>query len=544
MNRDQLSELLSAYLDGEVDDRERALVERVLREDASARRLLEELRRTVNAVGSLPRHAAPPTLAADLDARLERAELLGGAETHPVPIQERRAPWTAWLAMAAMLGVVVVAGWWFLLDRGQHGVGRAENKVATADARRERVAADGPAPPSAAIGPAGREALASRAAALTVESQMAAGVDPAALTRQSFAPETVRLQVVAVNAAERDALAERLIKRLSEQKTENLAKRGSRAGRSKEPVDSFFLVGKAGVNFDDPQQRQVLVRVPRSQAAQVVDDLTAVAGSEDRVALQAGPIAVRGAASARNLLQMVGQMPPEADAAAKEPKPTEGESKTEFADKRAERAGGPVESAKKPADSNRFDPLSGLMKIVGLDADALSRRSGRIGERIGKTGNADEEARRETGSVAAAQARGKAPDADTPASSGAAASPQPTSPEKKDIAESAPDTTTEESRSLVRRRQVAAEKALARAKTAKDTSTVRKETVGAFKESESVRLGAAGAKGAAGGAGETGTVVKQDDYVTIVIEFVVPSTQPKPPPTPKPTTVPASKSSQ
>lgn len=544
MNRDQLSELLSAYLDGEVDDRERALVERVLREDAPARRLLEELRRTVHAVGALPRHAAPPTLAADLQAQLERAELLGGAETHTVPVQERRAPWTAWLAMAAMLGVVVVAGWWFLVDRGQHGFGRAENKVATADARRERVAADGSAPPSATIGATGKDAVASRTAAPTVESQLAAGVDPAALTRQSFAPEAVRLQVVAVNAAERDALAERLVKRFSEQKTENLAKRGGRTGRSREPVDSFFLVGKAGVNFDDPRQQQVLVRVPRSQAAQVVDDLTAVAGSEDRVALQAGPIAVRGAASARNLLQMVGQMPTEADAVAKEPKPTEEESKTEFADKRTEPPGGPVESAKKPADSNRFDPLSGLMKIVGLDTDALSRRSGHIGERIGETGNEDEEARRDTGSVAAATALGETSDADTPASLGAAASPQPTPPEKKDLAESAPDTATEESRSLVRRRQVAAEKALARAKTAENTSAVKKETVGAFEESESAWLRAAGARGATGGSDETGATAKQDDYVTIVIEFVVPSTQPTPPPTPKPTTVPASKSTQ
>jgi hypothetical protein len=377
-----------------------------------------------------------------------------------------------------------------------------------------------------------------------VESQLAAGADPAALTRQSFAPETVRLQVVAVNAAERDALAERLVKRMSEQQTENLAKRSGASG-SKQPVDSFFLVGKAGINFDDPRQQQVLVRVPRSQAAHVVDDLTAVAGSEDRIALQAGPIAVRGAISARNLLQMVGQAPSEADSVAKEPKSSEAESKIAFAGKQAEPAGGPVESAKKPADSNRFDPLSGLMKIAGLDTDALSRRSGRIGDRIGKTGSAED-------------------------------SPQPISPEKKYLAESTPDTATEESRSLVQRRQAAAENAPAKnlsrnlnegatgglpasaradklpvapdseisskAKTAEDTSDVKKEAVVAFQESESAGLGAGGANGAA--AGETVAAVKQDDYVTIVIEFVVPATQSKPPPAPKPKPVPASKSSK
>lgn len=508
MNRDQLSELLSAYIDGEVDDRERALAERVLREDASARQLLEELRRTISLVASLPRHAAPPTLAADLDAQLERAELLGVDGVPPARIPERGTPRMTWMAMAAMLGVVVIAGWWFLADYGPHRRESVESKIVTADADRGRTAAEKPTPPAAVV-PSGPGALASRAPSLTVESQLAAGVDPAALTRQSFEPEAVRLQVVAMNTGERDALAEKVVKRLSEQRTENLAKRRSGTGGAKEPVESFFLVGKPGVNFDDPKQQQVLVRVRRSKTAQVVDDLTAVAGSEDRVALQAGPISVRGAASARNLLQMVGKRPPEADttvATAKpgETKPTKAESKTASADDRLKRAAGSVGTEEKSGTSKRFDLLNGLAKVVGLDPDSLARRGGAAGEQAA------------TPPPASPAAVGAG------ANVGAEVSSQRTLAEKKSLDRTAPDSTTEESRSLVKRRELAAEKAQAKAKAAKDAPAANRRS-----------------------AGEEDALEQEDGYVTIVIEFVVPSLQPKPvPPTTKPRTDPASKSTR
>ena len=77
MDMERLGEQLSAYLDGELSEQEKALVERALREDAGARRLLDELRRMAANVESLPRHAAPDSILEDVRFQLERSELLG-----------------------------------------------------------------------------------------------------------------------------------------------------------------------------------------------------------------------------------------------------------------------------------------------------------------------------------------------------------------------------------------------------------------------------------------------------------------------------------
>ena len=59
IDREQLGEWLSAYLDGELSEEQTTVVERLLREDASARQSLDALRRASELVPSLPRHAAP-----------------------------------------------------------------------------------------------------------------------------------------------------------------------------------------------------------------------------------------------------------------------------------------------------------------------------------------------------------------------------------------------------------------------------------------------------------------------------------------------------
>ena len=75
LNRDNLNEYLSAYIDDELDESERAEVERLLRADPAVRSRLEALRQTVNLVNALPRQNAPPDLLDDLTNRAER-ELL------------------------------------------------------------------------------------------------------------------------------------------------------------------------------------------------------------------------------------------------------------------------------------------------------------------------------------------------------------------------------------------------------------------------------------------------------------------------------------
>lgn len=60
IDRDKLGEYLSAYLDGELSDSERAAVDRLLARDARVRAQLDELRQTVEMVRALPRRAARP----------------------------------------------------------------------------------------------------------------------------------------------------------------------------------------------------------------------------------------------------------------------------------------------------------------------------------------------------------------------------------------------------------------------------------------------------------------------------------------------------
>ena len=58
-------ELLSAYLDGELSDRDRHMLEQRLAAEADLRRSLDELRATVRLVGSLPRLKAPRNFTLD-----------------------------------------------------------------------------------------------------------------------------------------------------------------------------------------------------------------------------------------------------------------------------------------------------------------------------------------------------------------------------------------------------------------------------------------------------------------------------------------------
>lgn len=108
LSEDQLGELLTAYADGEVDAREKAFVEHLLREDRRAVALLAEIRGMSTAVGQLPRQAAPELMTEDIRQYVERDELLGGPMlSHGGPVY--RAPsrrWTAVLSAAAMIGMV------------------------------------------------------------------------------------------------------------------------------------------------------------------------------------------------------------------------------------------------------------------------------------------------------------------------------------------------------------------------------------------------------------------------------------------------------
>ena len=117
VNREELSELLSGYLDEDLNDDDIAVVERVLLKDQDARTLLDELRQTVHIVGALPRHNAPASIAEDIAVHLERAELLGDTDAmETVAGPKGRSPWSTLLSMAAGIAVVATGVLWYTYD--------------------------------------------------------------------------------------------------------------------------------------------------------------------------------------------------------------------------------------------------------------------------------------------------------------------------------------------------------------------------------------------------------------------------------------------
>lgn len=108
----RIGEQLSAYLDGELSQEERDAVEALLASDADARALLAELRDASGAVRALPRDRAPASILEQINARLERSELLGPAERKVTLARHKRRPIRSTLAMAASLLFVVSGGLW------------------------------------------------------------------------------------------------------------------------------------------------------------------------------------------------------------------------------------------------------------------------------------------------------------------------------------------------------------------------------------------------------------------------------------------------
>src|SRR5262245_32413000 len=92
-------ELLSAYLDGEVTDQEREVVERALHESPEVRRALDELRRLQADVRALPRMRLEPDFCDRVLRESQRTMLLGeasGAQESNVIASPVRADESGW----------------------------------------------------------------------------------------------------------------------------------------------------------------------------------------------------------------------------------------------------------------------------------------------------------------------------------------------------------------------------------------------------------------------------------------------------------------
>jgi hypothetical protein len=121
---DQVAELLSAYIDGEVTADERGLVEAHLASCDVCGRDLATLRQTVTLLRQLPQVAAPRPFT------LRESDVQALRPTRPIPIRWQSGWLRAAVAAAAMLLCVAVAGGVLLLQRGGVGAPAAPAPVA------------------------------------------------------------------------------------------------------------------------------------------------------------------------------------------------------------------------------------------------------------------------------------------------------------------------------------------------------------------------------------------------------------------------------
>lgn len=339
IDREQLGEWLSAYVDGELNAEQEKLVERLLREDEGARRLLAELRRTVSVLSSLPRHRAPSSIATDVQLCIERSDLLGDADEAGVGPAGRRSPVFALLSMAAMLALVVGSFWMMWGDtvsptgppgdvvalapdkaseEAEAGLRRVESLPARAkhDARSERRRGRGSKPSPIGRGevaeqasapgpplPAGRRAEEKGLlATATLDQKMIAGLPLASLRAHRFDNEPVRLKVWVRSEAQRDAVTAKLIAYLAERKAAELADVPSNRADRPAPSGTYYHQGDPKVNFNATDQHQILVRASRRQLDGMMSELADAASTPDAVALVAGPLSIHGLEQARKAL--------------------------------------------------------------------------------------------------------------------------------------------------------------------------------------------------------------------------------------------------
>ncbi len=349
IDRDQLGEWLTAYLDGELSDEEAALVERHLAEDPESRQLLDELERTASLVSSLPRHRAPDSIAEDVRARLERGELLdAGDQAGSIP-QGRRASGLGRFAMAAMLGFIVIGAIWVVVEQHQKK-GSTPSAVALVDPEDKRAPKTltkkafaprekreessrskkrpggsrgrGPSKGSVASTPQdvdtvagpvigkerdvlgeGQPAATSDAllSVLDVRQKLAANVDVELLRDHRFENEQVRLKIRVSSQAEADLLSGRVLAHLAGQDIAGLDGRSSVGSSAR-----FYHTGKPDVNFKGTGQRQILVRASADQLEGLIGDLGVEPDASDDVVLSVAKIPFHGITQARTVMRRLG----------------------------------------------------------------------------------------------------------------------------------------------------------------------------------------------------------------------------------------------
>lgn len=327
---DELSELLSAYLDDEVSASERRRVEAALASDPSAKARFDELRAARDATAGLPRRAAPPDLGEAIGVELERESLLAGRAAAMLPNRGIRIILPI-LAAAALLMFAVLS-----LDRFHKDGADSSTQVAL------RKPADGqpgaaqlllaeaaepamPMPSSTSPpGPQRRRAIesddvaalrervsdsndipaerppalvAQRLLAVTgIDQKLQAGVTPEQIREHRFDNESAQIRLTCADDAARDAALSAITETLSAMNAANLAETAPTEAKA------AYLAGQPGVNFESPDERQVLVRIPRAELDRFLEQIRPTEQAGVAAELRLGRVVARGWESVEPLL--------------------------------------------------------------------------------------------------------------------------------------------------------------------------------------------------------------------------------------------------
>lgn len=135
-NTEQIESLLAGYVEGDLDPRQRAEVDRYLADNPSQQRLVQRMVAVRGLLRALPREPAPSELREDVQAQLERGLLLGDPIDDEVSAVEMRIDrWSqlrAAAAIALLVAGVAAAIYWALPDEQQ----RPELAIAPVDVPR------------------------------------------------------------------------------------------------------------------------------------------------------------------------------------------------------------------------------------------------------------------------------------------------------------------------------------------------------------------------------------------------------------------------
>ena len=115
MLSDRHCQLLSAYVDGELSQRQRKVAVRLLRRSSEARSLLRELKEDAKSIQDLPQHQLAPEFTMELLRRI--GELAPASAAAPVLAGTRSFPaWLGTAAAAAVLLMVTTASYFFFAN--------------------------------------------------------------------------------------------------------------------------------------------------------------------------------------------------------------------------------------------------------------------------------------------------------------------------------------------------------------------------------------------------------------------------------------------